>query len=263
VEKNVQDRRRGIWREAGERRWASLVELNAWLSQACQSAWAEMAHPEWPELTVAEVWQDEQARLMPCPRAFDGYVEHPVRVSATALIHYQRNRYSVPCEWVNLVVSLRAYPDTLRVVGPDGESVTLMRSFERDQTIYDWMHYISLIERKPGALRNGAPFKTMPAPLQELQRQLLKHAGGDRVMAQVLTAIPLHGLEAVLVAIELALQSGRVSAEHVLNLLSRLQERRRGPQEVSTALVLEEPPQANVLRYDRLRRVNKEDDHGQ
>jgi DNA replication protein DnaC len=51
---------------------------------------------------------------------------------------------------------------------------------------------------------------------------LLKHAGGDRVMAQVLTAIPLHGLEAVLVAVELALQSGRVSAEHVLNLLSRL-----------------------------------------
>ena len=263
VEKNVQDRRRGIWREAGERRWASLAELNAWLSEACQSAWAEMAHPEWPELTVADVWQDEQARLMPCPRAFDGYVEQPVRVSATALIHYQRNRYSVPCEWVNLVVSLRAYPDTLRVVGPDGESVTLMRSFERDQTIYDWMHYISLIERKPGALRNGAPFKTMPAPLQELQRQLLKHAGGDRVMAQVLTAIPLHGLEAVLVAIELALQSGRVSAEHVLNLLSRLQERRRGTQEVSTALVLEEPPQANVLRYDRLRQISGEDDHGQ
>lgn len=263
VEKNVQDRRRGIWREAGERRWSSLVELNAWLSEACQSAWAEMAHPEWPELTVADVWQDEQARLMPCPRAFDGYVEQPVRVSATALIHYQRNRYSVPCEWVNLVVSLRAYPDTLRVVGPDGESVTLVRSFERDQTIYDWMHYISLIERKPGALRNGAPFKTMPAPLQELQRQLLKHAGGDRVMAQVLTAIPLHGLEAVLVAIELALQSGRVSAEHVLNLLSRLQERRPWTQEVPTALVLEEPPQANVLRYDRLRRVSKEDDHVQ
>jgi transposase len=259
VEKNVQDRRRGIWREAGERRWASLAELNAWLSEACQGAWAGMAHPEWPELTVADVWQDEQARLMPCPRAFDGYVEQPVRVSATALIHYQRNRYSVPCEWVNLVVSLRAYPDILRVVGPDGEAVTLVRSFERDQTIYDWMHYISLIERKPGALRNGAPFKTMPAPLQELQRQLLKHSGGDRVMAQVLTAIPLHGLEAVLVAIELALQSGRASAEHVLNLLSRLQERRRGAPEVSTALVLEEPPQANVLRYDGLRQTGGND----
>jgi hypothetical protein len=45
--------------------------------------------------------------------------------------------------------------------------VRLQRSFERDQTLYDWMHYIALIERKPGALRNGAPFKTMPEPLQD------------------------------------------------------------------------------------------------
>jgi hypothetical protein len=60
----------------------------------------------------------------------------------------------------------------LLVVGPRparaGRPAT--RSFERDQTFYDWMHYISLIERKPGALRNGAPFKTMPEPLQQLQR---------------------------------------------------------------------------------------------
>lgn len=254
VEKNVQDRRRGIWREASERRWASLDELNDWLLQACQQSWADTAHPEWPQLTVADVWQDEQARLMPCPSRFDGYVEHPVRVSATALIHYQRNRYSVPCEWVNAVVSLRAYPDRLLVVGPEGESVTLARSFEREQTIYDWTHYISLIERKPGALRNGAPFKTMPEPLQQLQRQLLKHPGGDRVMAQVLTAVTLHGLEAVLVAVELALQGGRVSAEHVLNVLSRLREKRQGLEIVSTSLTLAEPPQANVQRYDALRK---------
>jgi transposase len=253
VEKNVQDRRRSIWREAGERRWASLSELNAWLIPACQAVWGELNHPEWRELSVADVWQDEQAHLMPCPSPFDGYVEQPVRVSATALIHYQRNRYSVPCEWGNEVVSLRAYPDQLLVVGPDGECVTLERSFERDQTLYDWTHYIGLIERKPGALRNGAPFKTMPEPLQELQRQLLKHAGGDRIMAQVLSAVTLHGLEAVLVAVELALQSGRVSAEHVLNVLSRLKEPCPRTEPIETRLILVEPPQADVRRYDRLR----------
>ena len=260
VEKNVQDRRRGIWREAGERRWVNLDELNDWLSRTCRSGWAEMKHPEWPELTVEEVWQDEQVRLMPCPSAFDGYVEQPVRVSSTALIHYQRNRYSVPCEWVNAVVSLRAYPDRLVVVSADGEWVNLARSFERDQTLYDWTHYISLIERKPGALRNGAPFKTMPEPFQELQRQLLKHPGGDRVMAQVLSAVTLHGVSDVLVAVELALQSGRVSAEHVLNVLARLKEPRHDTAEVQTGLVLAEPPQANVSRYDSLR-TTKEAGH--
>jgi len=260
VEKNVQDRRRGIWREASERRWANLEELNAWLKTACVDAWAQTAHPQWPHLTVADVWQDEQTRLMPCPAPFDGYVEQPLRVSSTALITFQRNRYSVPCQWVNAIVSLRSYHDRLVAVGPDGECVTLPRCFERDQTIYDWTHYIGLIEKKPGALRNGAPFKTMPEPLQELQRQLLRHPGGDRIMAQVLLAVTLHGLETVLVAAELALQAGRVSGEHVLNLLARLKEPRHSVQSVETTLALKEPPTADVHRYDRLRRLKEDAD---
>jgi hypothetical protein len=64
----VQDRRKNIWREVSERRWGSLEELNTWLMQACQSSWSELAHPEWHELTVADVWQDERARLTPCHR---------------------------------------------------------------------------------------------------------------------------------------------------------------------------------------------------
>lgn len=134
-----------------------------------------------------------------------------------------------------------------------GEFIRLKRCFERDQTLYDWTHYIALIERKPGALRNGAPFRTMPEPLRQLQDQLLRHSGGDRVMAQVLNAVTLHGLEAVLVAVELALQSGRVSAEHILNVLSRLKEPSRNNEPVHTHLNLSRPSQANVDRYDRLR----------
>ena len=265
VEKNVQDRRKNIWREVSQRRWSSLGELNEWLTTACQNSWAELTHPQWPELSVADVWQDERARLMPMPKAFDGYVEQPVRVTATALIHFQRNRYSVPCEWVNSVVSLRAYPQIVRVVSPHGEVVDLVRSFERDQTFYDWQHYISLIERKPGALRNGAPFKTMPEPLQELQRQLLKNPGGDRVMAQVLSAVPLHGLSAVLAAIQASLRAGRVSAQHVLNLLAHLKERDRPARlsVVDTPLTLQTPPLANVLRYDSLRASDEEAGHVQ
>mgnify|MGYP000450384737 CR=1 FL=1 len=77
------------------------------------------------------------------------------------------------------------------------------RSFERSQTFYDWQHYISLVQRKPGGLRNGAPFEDMPEPLKQLQAILLRRLGGDAVMAQVLAAVPMHGLEHVLVAVEL------------------------------------------------------------
>lgn len=164
---------------------------------------------------------------------------------------------------------MRAYPDRLVVVGPSSDApeqpVTLPRSFERGQTLYDWRHYVSLLQRKPGALRNGAPFKTMPEPLQQLQAHLLRHPGGDRVMAQVLMAITLHGLDDVLVAVELALQSGRVSADHVLNVLARLKEPEAVqslPQALLPALTLQEPPQADVLRYDLLLQP-QEDDHVQ
>lgn len=99
---------------------------------------------------------------------------------------------------------------------------THSRSFERSQTFYDWQHYISLLERKPGGLRNGAPFEDMPQPLKQLQAILLRREGGDSVMAQVLAAVPLHGLDAVLVATELALEAGKPSGEHVLNVMARL-----------------------------------------
>jgi hypothetical protein len=131
------------------------------------------------------------------------------------------------------------------------------RSFERHVTVYDWRHYIDLVVRKPGALRNGAPFTALPEVLQTLQRHLLRHAGGDRVMAQVLAAVPVHGLEPVLVAAELALETGRPSAEHVLNVLARLKDATptAAPLPATGTPALREEPRADVQRYDRLREV--------
>ncbi len=202
---------------------------------------------------MVDVLQDEQTRLMPNPKPFDGYIEQPVRISATALIHFQRNRYSVPSDYAHRVASLRIYPSDLAVVVDGAEIARHVRSFERYQTRYDFRHYIGLIEHKPGALRNGAPFTEMPEPLIALQKRLLKQPGGDRVMAQVLAAIPIHGLEAVLVAAELALEVGRVSGEHVLNVLTRLKSPMSTPV-IETVLMLIEEPQANVARYDDLRK---------
>lgn len=261
VEKNVQDRRRQIWTAAANEHWVTLADLNNWLAQRCQQAWEEMAHPQWPAMTVAEVLQDEQLQLMPMPKPFDGYVEQPVRVSATSLINFQRNRYSVPTPYAHCAVSLHIYPDTLVVVANNEEIARHERSFERYQTCYDWQHYIPLIAQKLGALRNGAPFLHMPQPLLDLQRHLLKRQGGDRVMAQVLSAIPLHGLEAVLAAANQALQSGRPSGEHVLNVLARLKQPALPESIVDTPLMLTEEPQANVARYERLRSNPSEDNH--
>ena len=110
------------------------------------------------------------------------------------------------------------------------------------------------MQRKPGALRNGAPFADMPVPLKQLKLGLLRHPGGDRIMAQVLAAVPTAGLEAVLVAVELVIESGALSAEHVLNVLARLNASAL-PETVQTTLQLVDAPLANTGRYDTLRCV--------
>ena len=133
-----------------------------------------------------------------------------------------------------------------------------MRSHGVGQTIYDWRHYLSVLQRKPGALRNGAPFLELPEAFKQLQRILLKHGGGDREMVEILALVLHHDEQAVLTAVELALESGAPSKQHVLNLLSRLvAETPPAPVSAPQALVLEVEPEANVSRYDGLREGNR------
>jgi hypothetical protein len=167
-------------------------------------------------------------------------------------VSQDRSRYSVPCELVGQVVSIRIHPERIDLVAHDAVVASHLRCFERNQTRYDWQHYIPLIERKPGALRNGAPFADMPQPLQQLRGLLLKREGGDRIMAKVLAVVPTSGLEAVLVAVELVLESGNLSAEHVENVLNRL---KNTPllERIETSLEVSEAPIADTGRYDRLR----------
>lgn len=256
VEKNVQDSRRRIWLEAARQRFGSFAELNAWLGARCRALWEELRHPEHEQFSVAEMLEHERAHLMPMPEPFDGYVEKPARVSSTCLVAVARNRYSVPCELAGQVVSTRLYPNAVVVVADHAVVASHERLGAEGQTGYDWQHYIPLLQRKPGALRNGAPFADLPAPLQQLRRGLLRQPGGDRLMAQVLAIVPEVGLEAVLVAVELALEngppSGRVSVEHVVNVLGRL-DAKPMPPTVETALQILEPPRADTARYDRLR----------
>ena len=252
VEKNVQDSRRRIWQEAGKERFGSHAELNIWLLSRCRALWQELRHAEYDDLTIAEMLEHEQPSLMPMVTPFDGYVETLGKVSSTCLVSFDRNRYSAPCELVGQMVSIRVYPERIELAAHDAVVASHLRSFERNQTRYDWQHYIPLIERKPGALRNGAPFADLPEPLQRLRGLLLKREGGDRIMAKVLATVPKSGLEAVLVAVELVLESGNPSAEHVENVLSRLKHT-PAPEQVETGLEVSEAPVADTERYDSLR----------
>ena len=259
VEKNVRDARHRLWQSVPA--FATLDDLNAWLEQRCQALWHEIEHGKLPG-TVADVWAQERSALMPVPRAFDGFVEHTKRVSPTCLIHFERNRYSVPAPYANRPVSLRVYASRL-VVAAEGQLLCEhQRVIERNhhgagQTIYDWRHYLAVIQRKPGALRNGAPFQELPPAFKRLQALLLKQRGGDREMVDILALVLHHDEQAVLAAVELALEAGAPSKTHILNVLHRLVDGRPAPAPVTSpqALRLVVEPMANVLRYDQLREV--------
>jgi transposase len=256
VEKNVQDSRRRIWIDAAKIKFASFTELNAWLADRCRALWQEVRHPEHEQFSVAEMLEHEREHLMPMPTPFDGYVEKAARVSSTCLVSVARNRYSVPCEYSGTMVSTRLYPASVAIVADDKHVARHDRLSNAGETRYDWQHYIPLLERKPGALRNGAPFADMPEPLQRLRRGLLRKPGGDRVMAKVLAIVLTAGLEAVVVAVELALDSGpagRVSVEHVVNVMNRLNAAAAPTVTVATPLKATMAPLADTARYDRLR----------
>ena len=196
---------------------------------------------------------------MRMPPPFDGFVEHTKRVSPTCLIVFERNRYSVPASFANRPVSVRVYAERL-VITAEGQSVAehlrlISRGHDRPgRTVYDWRHYLAVIQRKPGALRNGAPFIELPDGFKRLQSVLLKRPGGDREMVEILALVLHHDEQAVLCAVELALETGAVSKQHVLNVLSRLLEvTPPAPIDTPEGLTLLNEPKANVSRYDHLR----------
>lgn len=194
------------------------------LEERCRALWSEEQHPDCSGITIADALEQEQMYLMPMPTPCDGYVEVLARVSSTCLVTVQRNRYAVPYHLANHRVAIHLYPNRIEVSSENAIVAYHTRLLDRDQVSYDWQHYIPLIEKKPGALRNGAPFTELPAPFAQLQAALRRRERqqGDRIMVKVLGLVPFHGLEAVLVAVELVLESGVISAEHVLNVLARL-----------------------------------------
>jgi hypothetical protein len=169
----------------------------------------------------------------------------------------------VPASFANRPVSVRVYPERIVVVA-EGQIVcehrrVFARSHERESTttVYDWRHYLAVVQRKPAQWRAvrrtaaGLPGSTT-AHAQDARRR----PRDGRDLALVLQ----HDEQAVLAAVELALEAGAPTKTHILNLLHRLVDGK--PTDAPTikapqALTLTTEPQSNVERYDALRRLRE------
>jgi transposase len=236
----------------------SYDELNAWLLDQCIAYAKAHRHPELRDRTIWAVFEAERPSFVPYAGRFDGFHAVPASVSKTCLVRFDNNRYSVAASAVGRPVEIRAYAERIEL-RQDGRIVgEHRRCFGRDQTIFDPWHYVPVLARKPGALRNGAPFKdwVLPANLERVRRKLAAADDGDRQMVDILAAVLSDGLSAVELACGEALHNGVHAASVILNILAR----RRQPAAPITiltpeALRLRHEPTADCARYDSLRRA--------
>jgi transposase len=240
-------------------RVASYGELNAWLLEQCIAYAKANQHPEQTERTVWQVFETERAALVPIGSRFDGFRATQAAVSKTCLVRFDNNKYSVSARAVGRPIEIQAYAERI-VIRQEGVVVgEHARRFGRGQTIYNPWHYVPVLARKPGALRNGAPFTDWPLPahLELVRRRLQGSDDGDRQMVKILSAVLSDGLAAVEAACAEALAGGVHSADVILNILAR--HRDPAPPAVTIlapeALRLRQAPLADCARYDRLRRA--------
>ena len=236
----------------------SYEELNAWLLDRCV-AWAKAnRHSELRDRTIWEMFEAERPSLVPYRGPFDGFHAVTASVSKTCLVRFDANTYSVSASAVGRPVEIRAYADRIEV-RQDGRIVGAhARLFGRGRTAYDPWHYVPVLARKPGALRNGAPFRdwVLPGAIERVRRKLRAVPDGDRQMVEILGAVLTDSLPAVEAACAEALGDGVHSADVVLNILAR--SRDPGPSATimtPDALRLVCEPIADCARYDSLRRA--------
>ena len=238
---------------------ANFEELNDMLMSLCIERAKAAPHPEVRAKSVWEMWEEERPHLIALPPGdYDCCrIEEEKRVDRCGTVAFDRNRYSVPCELGGRHVEVRGYAERVKVVCDGRVVAEHRRLFGRGGAQYNPMHYLKVLARKPGALRNGRPFVEwqMPEALAQA-RAALKEAvpDGEKQFVEVLLLMQEWGLDAVVAATELALEEGAPFAGRVENILRRLGETAPPKVEVGAVIPLTREPTADPGVYDaRLR----------
>ena len=222
----------------------SFDALNAYLERRClERTDARLrGHTE----TVGQRMERDLDALLPLPpAAYDACEKQAGRVSSLSLVRYRTNDYSVPVAYGYRDVLVRGYVDEV-VIGCGSEVIARhIRSYERDDFVYDPIQYLPLLERKSGALDQAAPLQgwALPEEFGTLRRLLESRMGrrGKREYVQVLRLLETFSQQEVAAAAKDALRLGAISFDAVKHLvLCRLEGR---------------PPRLDLELYPYLPRV--------
>lgn len=201
----------------------SLEELNLKLEEACLGWAKKTKHPEFKEYTVWEIYQQEKNHLLSYRYPFEGYKIIATVVSSCCLVNVDTNAYSVECEYVYKAAELRVYAKKIVIVSGKKTIGEHERCFEKHKRIYNPWHYVPILKRKPGALRNGAPFKEfkLPISIQAIREKLSTHPDGDKEFIKILLEVREYGLDHVDNACLAVLSDGICNADLIVQRIKQ------------------------------------------
>jgi hypothetical protein len=118
-------------------------------------------------VTIGEAWEMERPHLLPLPeKDFECCISNPVVLNGYSQVEYQTNRYSVPADQAYRNLMLKAYPFRIDILHLDDVIASHPRCYERKQDILDPLHYLPLLEQRPGAFDHAKPIRRWRRVLQ-------------------------------------------------------------------------------------------------
>ncbi len=203
-------------------RFATWADFNLWLEAQCRKRQTDVlrGHRE----TIGHRLARDMDAMADLPQApFDACDQTTGRVTSQALVRYKTNDYSVPVAYGHRDVWLRGYVDRV-VIGCGGEIIARHpRCYEREDMVFDPVHYLPLIEKKINALDQAAPLVgwDLPPEFQTLRRlmeaRMIK--AGRREYVQVLRLLETFDLDDLHVAVKTALRMGAIGFDAVKHLV--------------------------------------------
>jgi transposase len=234
---------------AGRPAFADYEELNAYLLTQCQQADERTVHGQ--SQPVYAAWQEERAQIRALPAYdFACCATHDLKVNKYSQVQFETNRYSVPTDQAYRTVTLRAYPFRLELLHHDQILATHPRCYAREQDILDPLHYLPLLEQRPGAFEHARPMRQLRQSWDPIYEQLLAHLQqrlpGSRAIREFVRILSLHRgypPDAVTAAVKQALACGSAHLDNVTLCLH---------QALSPATV---PPQLDLSAHPVLAQV--------
>lgn len=244
---------------------ASFEELNAYLLAQCLAD--DRRQVTGQQVTIGQAWEMEKPHLRPLPaHDFDCCVIRPVVLNPYSQVVFETNRYSVPTERAYRNLVLKAYPFRVDILHLNQVIASHARCYGREEDILDPLHYLPLLEQRPGAFEHVKPIRrwrqAWPPAYEQLLARLRAQWPDGRGIREFVRVLKLHGdypAESVQQAVEQALAYGCAHADGVTLCLNQLQRPERQVPVLDPSLSSEPPAWATVglqppdlSCYDRL-----------